>query len=813
MSIKKYVEKIIEISVITTMLLVPTIFYTLTNDVFEINKMFVFRFFTILSCFMGLIIFIIEKKIVILKSDFDFPVLGYLFVSVLTTFITKNLLTSIYGVYEDFEGILTILNYIAIYYVVVNFITKRNSINKILIAIIIASFIISIYGLAQNFGWDFVKWNPETYSPDRFFSTLGNPNFLAAYLVEAIPILFILFFITHRTPQILVTPFILLGFFVISILIYFKFSFIYSVLFFVLGISIILYLKNINSSFSLHLSHLTMKLFVLLILVASIMVLFMTKSRAGFFSFLITVMIIILYTIIDAQKSENELFSKNKKWFIAFALLLILSLFLPQIQFAFRFLWERSKTLLTFHGIVMTPRIYIWKSALMMFRDFPIFGTGLDTFQVMFPYYRLPIYWQLEWNGTPEKTHNIFLQVLATQGIAGFSFYILLFIAFFKKSFKLIFYEKNMIQRYLVFSIFMAVIAYIIQGLFNYTVVAYGLFFWAALGLIISLDSTQKRFFVYNFSTSFTDFINKNKNMVIAAIMILCVIMEVYVARFWAADIYFKIGNIGVAANQNELAIPYYLKSVILNPYREIYWVKFGIAYEKAMREQQDPNKRLAYINEAIKIHSHTIELNDMNGYNYNNLARVYKFYGEVADGSKYAEAINLYNKAIEKDPNNAYFGLDLTTIYINLRQWDKAIEICKRYTELYPNFATPFSYLGYIYMLQGTDKINEAKYYYEQAIDNKQWFRDVVSQASTYSNLAIIYVNMKQYDKAIEMFNKAVELRPDYKEGYLNLGRLYTMMNNVDKAIEMYERVLRIDAQDNRAITLLEQIKKIKGK
>ena len=115
--------------------------------------------------------------------------------------------------------------------------------------------------------------------------------------------------------------------------------------------------------------------------------------------------------------------------------------------------------------------------------------------------------------------------------------------------------------------------------------------------------------------------------------------------------------------------------------------------------------------------------------------------------------------------------------------------------------------------MLQGADKINEAKYYYEQAIDNKQWFRDVVSQASTYSNLAIIYVNMKQYDKAIEMFNKAVELRPDYKEGYLNLGRLYTMMNNVDKAIEMYERVLRIDAQDNRAITLLEQIKKIKGK
>lgn len=225
MLIKKYLEKIIEISVIATMLLVPIIFYTLTNDVFEINKMFVLRFFTILSCSLALIKFIIEKKIMLLKSDFDFPVLGYLFVSILTTFITKNLLISIYGVYEDFEGILTVLNYTAIYYVVINFINKRTSINKILIAIIIASLIISIYGLAQNFGWDFVRWNPETYSPDRFFSTLGNPNFLAAYLVEAIPILFILFFITHRTPQILVTPFILFGFFVISILIYLKFGF------------------------------------------------------------------------------------------------------------------------------------------------------------------------------------------------------------------------------------------------------------------------------------------------------------------------------------------------------------------------------------------------------------------------------------------------------------------------------------------------------------------------------------------------------------------------------------------------------------
>ncbi len=811
MLLKKFIEKYIEISVVTVVLLTPIIFYTMTNDVFEINKMFILRFFTVFSVSLAFIKFTLEKRILLIKTNFDFPIVGYLIMSIITTFITKNFLTSVYGVYEDFEGILTVLNYFCFYYLVVNFVNKINNIYKILMAIVIASLIVSLYGLAQNLGWDFVKWNPETYSPERFFSTLGNPNFLAAYLVETIPVLFILFFIIHKTPEKIITPLIVTGFFIIAILIYLKVNFIYATLFFILTTGFVLFIKNINQKFSYHLSNLALKLFILLVLIFSILVLFLTKSRAGFISFLFTVFAIIIYTFIDARKEENELFKKNKRWFLAFAILLVLSLFIPKIQEAFNTLWQRSKMLFSFTGIVMTPRIYIWKSALMMFRDYPIFGTGLDTFQVMFPYYRFPIYWQLEWNGTPEKTHNIFLQILSTQGILGFSFFILIFISFFKKSFNLIFNEKNIIQRYIIFSIFMAVIAYTIQGLFNYTVVAYGLVFWLSLGVIISFDSSQKKFYIYNFSKKFSDLIEKNKKFIVFLLIFLCVILEIYLIRFWAADIYFKIGNIGVTANQNELAIPYYAKSVILNPYREIYWVKYGIAYERAMREQQDINKRLFFINQAINIHSHTIKMNNMNGYNYNNLARVYKFYGETIDSSKYNEAIMLYNQAIERDPNNAYFGLDLATIYINMRQWDKATEICKRYTEIYPGFATPFSYLGYINMLQGIEKIGEAKYYYEQAIDKKQWFRDYVSEASTYSNLAIIYVNLRDYENAIKMFEKAVNIRPDYKEGYLNLGKLYTMINNNEKAIEMYEKVLKLDPQDKRAIEPLEQLRKRK--
>jgi O-antigen ligase len=77
---------------------------------------------------------------------------------------------------------------------------------------------------------------------------------------------------------------------------------------------------------------------------------------------------------------------------------------------------ERTSKLFHPTEVKYTPRLFIWKSALAMLRDHPWFGTGLDTFQISFPPYREAIYWNLEWNGTPEKAHNFIMQTAATMG-------------------------------------------------------------------------------------------------------------------------------------------------------------------------------------------------------------------------------------------------------------------------------------------------------------------------------------------------------------------------------------------------------------
>lgn len=48
--------------------------------------------------------------------------------------------------------------------------------------------------------------------------------------------------------------------------------------------------------------------------------------------------------------------------------------------------------------------------------------------------------------------------------------------------------------------------------------------------------------------------------------------------------------------------------------------------------------------------------------------------------------------------------------------------------------------------------------------------------------------VNATKYDEAIEDFEKAVELKPDYADAYFNLGRTYYMKHDEDKACENYK-------------------------
>jgi O-antigen ligase len=87
-------------------------------------------------------------------------------------------------------------------------------------------------------------------------------------------------------------------------------------------------------------------------------------------------------------------------------------------------------------------RIHFWTVAIQIFKDYPIFGAGLDAFGTAFPFYDT-------WNGNlrVEQAHNDYLQILADAGLSGFLCVAAFICLLFKRGIEIIQREKSRYRR------------------------------------------------------------------------------------------------------------------------------------------------------------------------------------------------------------------------------------------------------------------------------------------------------------------------------------------------------------------------------
>ena len=159
---------------------VPLIFTPWNFELFEFNKMVLVYFFTILIGISWIVKMILQKKIILKKTFFDIPLILFLTSQIISTVFSIDPHTSIFGYYSRFNGgLLSLLSYLILYWGLVSNLNpkKTNSLVKIALG---GGLLVSIYGIAQHFGIDKDYWVQDVQR--RIFSTLGQPNWLAAYL-------------------------------------------------------------------------------------------------------------------------------------------------------------------------------------------------------------------------------------------------------------------------------------------------------------------------------------------------------------------------------------------------------------------------------------------------------------------------------------------------------------------------------------------------------------------------------------------------------------------------------------------------------
>ena len=178
----------------------------------------------------------------------------------------------------------------------------------------------------------------------------------------------------------------------------------------------------------------------------------------------------IKYTI----KNTKKITKKYYKGLLISSLIGLLLLFI--IPFKSGFLYEIHELLhLNFNDNFGTYRIFLWKRTIPLIKDYPIFGSGPDTFALRF----MPIYTKdiikigpLTINDTAA---NIYLTMMINLGLVGTFTYITFLIKQIITGLK----KKTNYSIVLLISIF----CYMVQSFFNLSVVIISPIFWTIMGI------------------------------------------------------------------------------------------------------------------------------------------------------------------------------------------------------------------------------------------------------------------------------------------------------------------------------------------
>lgn len=130
--------------------------------------------------------------------------------------------------------------------------------------------------------------------------------------------------------------------------------------------------------------------------------------------------------------------------------------------------------------------------------------------------------------------------------------------------------------------------------------------------------------------------------------------------------------------------------------------------------------------------------------------------------------------KSMFEDAIRAYSAKDYRT----------AIAILDKVNEIYPGFAPTYNYLGLCYKEIGSSG-SDIKWLFEKAIELDPQYAD------PYDNLAKLYYAMTDFQKAEEYGLKAVELNPDFATARLTLGWIYLLgKSQPGDAIDHFNKV-----------------------
>lgn len=195
-----------------------------------------------------------------------------------------------------------------------------------------------------------------------------------------------------------------------------------------------------------------------------------------------------------------------------------------------------------------------------------------------------------------------------------------------------------------------------------------------------------------------------------------------------------------------------------------------------------DANKQRILENpdEAIKLYKKVLEIDPDHAPSLYELARLYAGQGRAED------AVLLLEKAIGLEKDNVWYKLELAGIYKRSRQFEKLIGIYKELIEKYPEKIDYYYDLALAYMIMGD---------YREAIDTYDQIEEKIGVTERISlQKQKLYLNQDKTGKALEEVENLVEAYPENTRYLQILAESYVTNGKDKKALETYRKIAEID-------------------
>ncbi len=640
-------SKLIEFLFYALFFFVSLVLWPGTSEVFEFNKMLLVYILTILIAAAWMANWITQKKITIRRTPLDIPILLFLASQILSTIFSIDTHTSLWGYYSRFHGgLMSTISYIILYYAFVTNIKNsgkaRSGSARQISNILLSATLVSLYGVAEHFGIDKQLWVQDVQN--RVFSTLGQPNWLSAYLVALLP-LPIFLALEHCHPR-------HSGLDPESIRIDSRFR----------G----------NDTMAFFFNSLLAFLFLITI--------WFTKSQSGLGATAVVLTAMLVYFLV---KKLQPITTNYQKLLISLPLI-TLAIFLVAFKWSFfqkisplgppnldqLVIQDKKQRIGGSDSLII--RQVVWQGARELAKRNPLFGTGVETFGYSYFSVRPAIHNLLsEWEFLYNKAHNEYLNTLANTGFFGLATYLFL----------------NLASLFLLWPgpLFFGYLGIMITNYFGFSVVPVALFFFLFPAIaFINRDSIEKHLSI-NFPI----------NQYLAYFLLILTTSYLLLIPYhqFTADLSYNRGKQALTQQLLKPSLDYLEQAVQTSPNEPLFRAQLAEAQAMAassIKSQIGKPGAVQLINDLITQadtnSTKAIAMNPYQGNYYKSRAKVQLYLGTI-DPQYNQEAIQTLTKLLELSPTDAKIAYNLGLLYESAGQTGQAKIYFQKALDLKPDY------------------------------------------------------------------------------------------------------------------------------